>query len=45
VRIPSTIIEPAIAASIVYVAAENFLSPEIDKRWRDTEMSISTVER
>jgi hypothetical protein len=26
VRIPSSIIEPAIAASIVYVAAENFLS-------------------
>jgi hydrogenase/urease accessory protein HupE len=35
-RIPSTIIEPAIAASIVYVAAENFLSHDIDKRWRDT---------
>jgi hydrogenase/urease accessory protein HupE len=36
VRIPSSIIEPAIAASIVYVAAENFLSRDIDKRWRDT---------
>jgi hydrogenase/urease accessory protein HupE len=36
VRIPSSIIEPAIAASIVYVAAENFLSKNIDKRWRDT---------
>jgi hydrogenase/urease accessory protein HupE len=36
VRIPSSITEPAIAASIVYVAAENFLSPDIDKRWRDT---------
>jgi hydrogenase/urease accessory protein HupE len=35
VRIPSSIIEPAIAASIVYVAAENFLSRDIDKRWRD----------
>jgi hydrogenase/urease accessory protein HupE len=35
-RIPSAIIEPAIAASIVYVAAENFLSCDIDKRWRDT---------
>jgi hypothetical protein len=35
VRIPSAIIEPAIAASIVYVAAENFLSRDIDKRWRD----------
>jgi hydrogenase/urease accessory protein HupE len=36
VRIPSSIIEPAIAASIVYVAAENFLSRDIDKRWRIT---------
>jgi hydrogenase/urease accessory protein HupE len=36
VRIPSTIIEPAIAASIIYVAGENFLSSRIDKRWRDT---------
>jgi hydrogenase/urease accessory protein HupE len=36
VRIPSSIIEPAIAASIVYVAAENFLSRDIGKRWRDT---------
>jgi hydrogenase/urease accessory protein HupE len=36
VRIPSIIIEPAIAASIVYVAAKNFLSRDIDKRWRDT---------
>jgi len=36
VRTPSSIIEPAIAASIVYVAAENFFSRDIDKRWRDT---------
>ena len=36
VRIPSSIIEPAIAASIVYVAAENFLSRDVDKRGRDT---------
>jgi len=36
VRIPSTIIEPAIAASIVYVAVENFLSRDVQKRWRDT---------
>jgi hydrogenase/urease accessory protein HupE len=35
VRIPSAVIEPAIAASIVYVAAENFLSRDVDKRWRD----------
>jgi hydrogenase/urease accessory protein HupE len=35
-RIPSSIVEPAIAASIVYVAAENFLSRDIEKRWRDT---------
>jgi hydrogenase/urease accessory protein HupE len=36
VRIPSAVIEPAIAASIVYVAAENFLSRDIEKRWRVT---------
>src|SRR5207244_2658580 len=35
VRIPSAIIEPAIAASIVYVAAENLLSRDVEKRWRD----------
>src|SRR4029077_5253446 len=35
VRIPSAIIEPAIAASIIYVAAENFLSRDVEKRWRD----------
>jgi hydrogenase/urease accessory protein HupE len=36
VRIPSAIIEPAIAATIVYVAAENFFSHGVQKRWRDT---------
>jgi hydrogenase/urease accessory protein HupE len=36
VVIPSTIVEPAIAASIVYVALENFVSREVNKRWRDT---------
>lgn len=36
VVIPSSIVEPAIAASIVYVALENFFSRNIDKRWRDT---------
>jgi hypothetical protein len=35
VDIPSMIIEPAIAASIVYVAAENFISRDIERRWRD----------
>ena len=35
-RIPTSITEPAIAASIVYVTAENFLSRDIDKRCRDT---------
>jgi hydrogenase/urease accessory protein HupE len=34
-RIPSAIIEPAIATSIVYVATENFLSRDVEKRWRD----------
>ncbi len=32
--IPSAIVEPAIAASIVFVAVENFLSRDIDRRWR-----------
>ncbi len=36
VRIPSAIVEPAIAASIVYVAAENFISRDVEKRWRIT---------
>jgi hydrogenase/urease accessory protein HupE len=32
--IPGRIVEPAIAASIVFVAVENFVSRDIDKRWR-----------
>jgi hydrogenase/urease accessory protein HupE len=36
VRIPSAIIEPAIAASIVYVAVENFTTRDVSKRWRET---------
>jgi hydrogenase/urease accessory protein HupE len=36
VVIPSTFVEPAIAASIVYVAMENFFSRNIDSRWRIT---------
>jgi hydrogenase/urease accessory protein HupE len=31
--IPSAIVEPAIAASIIFVAAENFFSRNIDRRW------------
>jgi hydrogenase/urease accessory protein HupE len=34
VVIPSRIVEPAIAASIVFVAVENFFSRDIDRRWR-----------
>jgi hydrogenase/urease accessory protein HupE len=34
VVIPGTIVEPAIAASIVYVAMENFFTRNIDGRWR-----------
>ncbi|MGZ3294811.1 MAG: HupE/UreJ family protein [Xanthobacteraceae bacterium] len=34
--IPGTIVEPAIAASIVYVALENFFTRNIDSRWRVT---------
>jgi hydrogenase/urease accessory protein HupE len=36
VAIPGTIVEPAIAASIVYVAVENFFTCNIDGRWRIT---------
>jgi len=36
VVIPSTIVEPAIAASIVFVAVENFFSRDIDGRWKVT---------
>jgi hydrogenase/urease accessory protein HupE len=36
VVIPSAIVEPAIAASIVFVALENFFSRDIDRRWRVT---------
>jgi hydrogenase/urease accessory protein HupE len=34
--IPGSIVEPAIAASIVYVALENFFTRNIDTRWRVT---------
>jgi hypothetical protein len=36
VVIPRTVVEPAIAASIVYVAMENFFTRDIDRRWRIT---------
>ena len=36
VVIPSAIVEPAIAASIVFVALENFVSRDVDHRWRVT---------
>jgi hypothetical protein len=34
--LPAAVVEPAIAASIVYVAAENFASRDVDRRWRVT---------
>ena len=34
--IPGAIVEPAIAASIVFVAVENFFSRDVDRRWRIT---------
>jgi hydrogenase/urease accessory protein HupE len=34
--IPSRVVEPAIAASIAFVAVENFFSRDIDRRWRVT---------
>ncbi len=36
VVIPDTVVEPAIAASIVYVAIENFFTRNMDGRWRIT---------
>jgi len=36
VRLPSTVVEPLIAATIVFVAAENFFVHDIRKRWRAT---------
>jgi hydrogenase/urease accessory protein HupE len=36
VVLPSSIVEPAIAVTIVYVSLENFFSRNVDKRWRDT---------
>jgi hydrogenase/urease accessory protein HupE len=36
VVIPSAIVEPAIAASIMFVAMENFFSRNVDGRWRVT---------
>ena len=36
VAIPRAIVEPAIAASIVFVAVENFFSRNVDSRWRVT---------
>ena len=36
VRLPSSVVEPAIAATIVYVAAENFFVRDIRGRWRAT---------
>jgi hydrogenase/urease accessory protein HupE len=36
VVVPSEIVEPAIAASIVYVSLENFFSRNVEKRWRIT---------
>jgi len=36
VTLPTMLTESAIAASIIYVAVENFLSRKTDSRWRDT---------
>jgi hydrogenase/urease accessory protein HupE len=36
VVIPGVVVEPAIAASIVFVAMENFFSRDVDGRWRVT---------
>jgi len=36
VVVPSAVVEPAIAASIVFVALENFFSRNVDGRWKVT---------
>ena len=36
VTLPTSLIESAIALSIIYVAVENFFSRKVDQRWRDT---------
>lgn len=36
VRIPSAITEPAIAVTIILVAVENFVSRDVQRRWRAT---------
>jgi hydrogenase/urease accessory protein HupE len=36
VRLPSSVVEPLIAATIIFVAAENFFVHDIRKRWRVT---------
>jgi hypothetical protein len=35
-RIPGAVVGPAMAASVIYVAAKNFLSQQVETRWRDT---------
>lgn len=34
--LPSTLVESLIAASIIFVAVENFFSRDVDNRWRNT---------
>lgn len=36
VTLPSTLVESLIAASIVFVAVENYFSRDVDNRWRNT---------
>jgi len=36
VRLPPSVVEPLIAATIIFVAAENFFIHDIRKRWRVT---------
>lgn len=34
IRLPSNVVEPLIAASIIYVGVENIVRRDLDKRWR-----------
>jgi hypothetical protein len=36
VRIPGSIVEPLIALTVIWVAVENFLSRDVERRWRLT---------
>lgn len=36
VRVPMSLVDPLVAATVVWVAVENFLSRDVDRRWKVT---------